>query len=389
MVDELKHLADAAAWEAELGTTRIVFGPNCLERLGELARSVGGSRALVVSDPGLRQAGHLERALRGLREASVEPFVYDGVEHNPTTRHVDEGLTVARDGSVDCIVGLGGGSAMDCAKGVNLLLTNGGKMEDYLGKNKAPKPMLPSLGVPTTAGTGSEMQSYALISRETTRVKMACGDDKAMFRAVILDPVLVASVPREVAATAGIDAVSHVVESYVTTRRNPISQMYSREAWRLVEGSFETVLARPEDLEAWGRMLLGASLAGAAIERSMLGAAHACANPLTARFGVPHGIAVGLMLPHVIRFNSAHVGELYEELRTSASPAGRVVLLEDRVSELRAAAGLPESLGEYGIARGVLSELAGDAAEQWTAGFNPRPVARPELLELYEAAYGR
>jgi len=265
---------------------------------------------------------------------------------------------------------------MDCAKGINFLLTNGGRMEDYRGSGKAFRPMLPSIGVPTTAGTGSEAQSYALISHPETHEKMACGDRKARFREVILDPRLAASAPRNVAATAGIDAVSHAVESHVTARGNAVSQMLSREAWRLLSASLETSLDSPEDLGSVGDTLLGAHLAGAAIEASMLGAAHACANPLTARFGVVHGVAVGLMLPHVVRFNGE---ERYRDLFVGP--------LASRIEELRAAAGLPERLRDCGVDAASLPLLAEEASHQWTASFNPRPVDAAALLSLYEAAF--
>jgi len=377
----------ATAWETEFGTYRLVFDRGALERLGELTRGVEGKRVLVVTDPGVREAGHLDRALASLRAARIDTAVYDGVESNPTTRHVEEGVSIAKEHGADCLVGLGGGSAMDCAKGVNFLLTGGGRMEDYWGSGKASRPMLPSIGVPTTAGTGSEAQSYALIGQEGSGRKMACGDPKAMFRSVILDPLLVASAPKDVAAASAIDAVSHAVESYVSTRHNPISQLYAREAWRTLERTLPSVLVGAGDPAPWGDMLLAAHLAGAAIERSMLGAAHACANPLTARFSVPHGIAVGLMLPHVIRFNASHAGTLYDELNRASNPAGPDALLEDRVIGLRRAAGLPGSLTDYSVPRSRLPELAAEAEAQWTAGFNPRPVTRKELLELYEAAY--
>ena len=380
-------IPQVAAWEAELGRYRMVFGAGTLERLGELAREIGATRVLLVTDPGIRGAGHVGRALEALREAGIEPFVYDGVEQNPTGRHVDEGVRAGREHGIDCIVGLGGGSSMDCAKGINFVLTNGGSIEDYRGSGKAERPMLPSLGVPTTAGTGSEAQSYALITQEGTGIKMACGDKKAGFLRVILDPALVSSVPPAIAGIAGIDAVSHAVESYVTTRRNPVSQLLAREAWRLLESGLPKVVAGRGEIESWSGMLLGAHLAGAAIEQSMLGAAHACANPLTARFPLPHGVAVGLMLPHVVRFNAAHVGTLYDELRLAADPTGAPALLEERICELRSLAGLPERLRDCDVPRPCLPELAAEAERQWTAGFNPRPVTRANLLELYEAAY--
>src|SRR5207249_10078818 len=186
---------------------------------------------------------------------------------------------------------VGGGSAMDCAKGINFLLTNGGRMADYQGFGKAKKPMLPSIGIPTTAGTGSEAQSFALIADEQTHMKMACGDRKAAFHIAILDPEVTVSQPAKVTAITGVDALSHAVESYVTTRRNPLSQLFAREAWRLLQANFEKVLRRPDNLEARSAMQLGAYLAGSAIETSMLGAAHALANPLTAHYGMTHGIA--------------------------------------------------------------------------------------------------
>ena len=187
---------------------------------------------------------------------------------------------------------------MDCAKGVNFLYSNGGKIEDYWGVGKAEKEMLPMIAVPTTAGTGSEMQSFALISDAVTHVKMACGDPKASFRVAILDPLLTLTQPTQVTALTGIDAISHAVETYVTKRRNPISLMFSRESFRLLAGNFQHVINDPEYVDARASMQLGAAYAGLAIENSMLGAAHALANPLTAEFGIPHGQAVGVMLPH-------------------------------------------------------------------------------------------
>jgi len=373
-------------------SSRVIFGENSLDQIGGLAKELSGRRVLLVTDSGILRAGHVERALHVLQKESLEVFIFSEVEENPTTKHVKNGFQFAKaDAPIDLIIGLGGGSAMDCAKGINFLLTNGGKMEDYWGADKATKPMLPSIGVPTTAGTGSEAQSFALISQEKTHIKMACGDKKARFHAVILDPALVKTAPQRVAAIAGIDAISHAVESYVCTRRNPISQMLAREAWRLLESSFEVILKEPENIAAQSQMLLGAHLAGAAIENSMLGAAHACANPLTASYGIAHGIAVGLMLPHVIRFNSQVVDELYADLLhgagISAEPSsGFGERLSERIVELKTAAGLPQRLRECNVEKHAVPELAKAAASQWTGKFNPCAVAEKELLELYEAA---
>jgi alcohol dehydrogenase len=376
----------AGAWQVQLGSARVLYGEGTVDLLGEVARDLRGSRALLVTDPGVRSAGHVARAEASLAAAGIRVSVFDGVEENPAERHVDAGVVAALEFGIDFLIGLGGGSAMDTAKGINFLLTNGGRMEDYWGSNRARRPMLPSIGIPTTAGTGSEMQSYALIAREGDHRKMACGDEKVRFRAVILDPGLTASCPRSVAAVSGLDAVSHAVESYVTTLRNPLSQMYARQAWTFLEGSLEAALETPADAAARGRVLLGAFLSGNAIESSMLGAAHACANPLTSRHEVPHGIAVLLLLPHVVRFNETVVGGLYEDLRAQIT-AGTRESLAARIEELREEAGLPTTIREFGVPRRELADLATEANDQWTARFNPRPVTATDLERLYESAY--
>jgi alcohol dehydrogenase len=370
--------------------TRVFFGAGAIACLGELARELGANRVLLVTDPGLEAAGHPQKAIASLVAAGLCVEVFDGVEENPTTRHVEVGTSIAQRFQPDCIVAVGGGSAMDCAKGINFLYTNGGRMQDYRGYGKAARPMLPSIGIPTTAGTGSEAQSYALIADPQTHMKMACGDRKAAFRIAILDPVVTITQPRHVTADTGLDAIAHAIESYVCTKRNPWSQLFSREAWRLLEHHFCRVLDSPEDLEARAAMQLGAHYAGQAIEMSMLGAAHALANPLTAHYGIVHGLAVSLMLPHVIRFNAPAVNNLYLELAQVArleyqdSPAEAVA---QRIESLRKYAGLPDSLRDLGVNRDILPVLAEEATQQWTGKFNPRPVTFEDFLALYQSAY--
>jgi alcohol dehydrogenase len=371
--------------------TRVLFGPGTLMRLGEMARELGASSVLLVTDPGLEAAGHPQRAQESLARAGLEVFVFDEVEENPTSNHVEIGVRFARPHNINLIVSVGGGSAMDCAKGINFILTNGGTMSDYKGFGKAKKPMLPSIGVPTTAGTGSEAQSYALIADETSHLKMACGDRKVAFATAILDPEVTVTQPIKVTALTGIDALSHAVESYVTTKRNPVSQMFAREAWKLLEVNLEKVLHNPTDLEARGAMQMGAFLAGTAIENSMLGVCHACANPLTAHYGLTHGLAIGVMLPHVIHFNACTVPHLYEDLIEEAGLQNGHVdhaaeTLATHLARLMKLAHLPTTLTACGVSRGILPLLAEEAAQQWTARFNPRPVTEKEILGIYEAA---
>jgi alcohol dehydrogenase len=367
--------------------TRVVFGEGAISRVGELARELNFRRTLLVADRGLVASGHVAEAVGPLRTAGVEVFEFHDFEANPDTRMIERGRAFAARLDVDSIIGLGGGSSLDCAKGVNFVLTNGGSMRDYRGYGKAKQSLLPMIGIPTTTGTGSEAQSYALVSDADTREKMACGTPSAAFRVALLDPALTVSQPRAITATAGFDALSHAVETYVTTGRNPVSEMFSREAWRLLEANYERTLASPGDVGARGAMLLGAHFAGAAIEQSMLGATHACANPLTRNYDTEHGAAVALMLPHVVRWNAEEVGARYRELWQAAHARGDAVDLAARLEELSAAGGLPRRLRDARVPDADLARLAGEAAEQWTGRFNPRAFDAAAALRLYERAY--
>jgi alcohol dehydrogenase len=260
-------------------------------------------------------------------------------------------------------------------------------MQDDWGYGTSHTAMLPMIGIPTTAGTGSEAQSYALISDPKTHIKMACGDPGAAFKLAILDPSLTVSQPAIVTATSGFDAISHAVETYVTTKRTPASEILSYEAWRLLDRNYHQVINYPNDIEARGAMQLGAYWAGLAIENSMLGAAHACANPLTANYGTEHGVAIGLMLPHVVRWNSSVVGERYGELLTHCCVGDKAEALAGRLEHFIQIGGLPRGLKAAGVDERDLPRLAEEAATQWTGKFNPRPFGAAQALELYRSAY--
>ena len=373
--------------------TRVVFGAGAIERLGELARELNFRRTLLVADHGLVASGHVDEAVGPLENAGVEVVRFHDFEVNPDSRMVENGTAFVAPLNIDSIIGLGGGSSLDCAKGINFLLTNGGRMSDYRGYGKATQPMLPMIAIPTTAGTGSEAQSYALISDADTHAKMACGDQKAAFRVALLDPALTVSQPRGITATSGFDAIAHAIETYVTTRRNPVSELFSREAWRLLEPNYELVLSQPDNLEARGAMQLGAYYAGVAIENSMLGATHACANPLTARYGTAHGAAIAMLLPSVVRWNEKVAFNDYFWLLSLSSIAGQTngvtatEALARRLEELAEAGGLRNTLRDSGVRESELLELASEAAEQWTGTFNPRPFNKQGAIEIYQCVY--
>lgn len=373
--------------------TRVVFGSGVIERLGELARELNFRRTLLVADHGLVASGHVDEAVGPLQNAGVEIVRFHDFEVNPDSKMVEHGTAFVAPLNIDSIIGLGGGSSLDCAKGINFLLTNGGRMSDYRGYGKATQPMLPMIAIPTTAGTGSEAQSYALISDAETHAKMACGDPKAAFRIALLDPALTVSQPRSITATSGFDAIAHAVETYVTTRRNPLSELFSREAWRLLEANYERVLGQPDNLEARGAMQLGAYYAGVAIENSMLGATHACANPLTARYGTAHGAAIAMLLPSVVRWNESVAANDYAKLLSWSSIGGKrsdetaTEALARRLEDLAEAGGLRTSLRASGVSESELTELASEAAEQWTGTFNPRPFDKQGAIEVYQCVY--
>jgi alcohol dehydrogenase len=370
--------------------TRVVFGPASITRAGQLARDLGFRRTLVVADPGIRAAGHTARLLDSLTAAGIETFPFEGFGINPDSAMVAAGAAFAGPLNIDSIVGLGGGSSLDCAKGINFVLRNGGSIADYRGYGKAATPLLPMIGIPTTAGTGSEAQSYAVIADAATHMKMACGDPSAAVRIAILDPDLTLSAPRHVTAMAGYDAIAHAVESAVSSKRTPLSDTFAHQAWRLLCECFERVLLYPTDAEARSAMLLGAHFAGMAIEQSMLGAAHACANPLTARYNIPHGLALALVLPHVVRWNGAAAKDRYAALlgapRRRARDEDPAETLARRLEDFAVAGHLAITLSDAGVDAAAIPDLAAEAAQQWTGSFNPRPFDAGGAEEIYRAA---
>jgi alcohol dehydrogenase len=371
--------------------TRFIFGKGSLDQLGDQASDLGFARTLLVGDPGIVACGLMARAISHLQARGIHVTPFDDFSANPDTAMVEAGRITAEASQVDSIIGLGGGSSMDCAKGVNFLLTNGGNIQDYWGFDKAKTPLLPMIAIPTTAGTGSESQCYALISDKDTNVKMACGAPSASFRLALLDPELTLSQPTDVTAATGYDAIAHAVETFVTKQRCSISQLFSREAWRLLINNYERVLTRPTDIESRSAMQLGACYAGVAIEKSMLGATHACANPLTARYGINHGTAISVLLPHVVRWNASTVSSDYLEMlalvgeSTKGDTPGS--LLASLLERLARAAKLPASLKDLRVPQEELGGLAEEAAAQWTGKFNPRSFNKDGAMEIYKCAF--
>ncbi|MCR9246907.1 MAG: iron-containing alcohol dehydrogenase [bacterium] len=371
--------------------TRIVSGPGSIQRLGGLAAELGARSALVVSDPGVTAVGHPRTAAEILANSNIVTRLFDAANENPDENDAETcRRAIAHD--TDLIVAVGGGSSIDVAKGAAFLHAGGGRMRDYRGRGTANGTLLPIIAIPTTAGTGSEVQSFALISHAETHQKMACGDRQAAPRIAILDAELTLSQPRFVAACTGLDTVAHAVESAVTRVRTSMSSMFAREAFALAAHNLPRVLATPDDLTARSAMLRASACAGVAIENSMLGAAHSMANPLTAHHGIVHGQAVGVTLPTVVEFNANDpaTAREYAELARAAGLVGldqgttaAVAALIGQLRELIACTGFEDALAE--IPTTAIDGLADEAAEQWTAQHNPRAVGPHEFRDLFGA----
>lgn len=370
--------------------TRVMFGRGTVQRVGQIAKGLKFTRALLVADRGVVGAGHAAAVTKALENEDIVVLPYHDFGENPDSDMIDAGRRFAEPLGLDAIVALGGGSSLDCAKGINFVLTNGGDIADYRGYGKTSTRLLPMIGIPTTAGTGSEAQSYAVISNASTHMKMACGDPSAAVRVAILDPELTLTAPHHVTAMAGFDAIAHAVETAVTTKRTALSDTFSHRAWQLLSEAFERVLLHPADLEARSAMQIGSHLAGMAIELSMLGAAHACANPLTARYKLSHGLALAILLPHVVRWNADVARERYAALigspRRRARDEDAAETLALRLEDLARAGGLALKLSDSGVDESAIPELSAQAAAQWTGTFNPRPFDAAGAADIYRAA---
>ena len=375
--------------------TRIVYGPGVVARIGELARELSPTRILLVTDPRIVACGHAARVEAALAAAGLEFTRFDQVDRDPTNADVETCLSAALQYQPDLIIGLGGGSSIDTAKGCSFLLTNGGTMEDYFGVGRAEQPLVPLIAIPTTSGTGTEVQSFALIERDSDRQKMACGAPGAAPRIALLDPELTLTLPREVTARTGLDTLTHAVESFVSKRGSALSALYAQEAFGLSNVHLPRVLADPLDLESRGALMLSSAFAGLAIENGMLGAAHSLANPLTAHYEITHGEAVGRMLPHVVHYNAEdpHTAKRYAHLARSAHlvppdlpPDQTISILVARLQKLLSDGGIDGGLTRHGVTTSALDALALEASNQWTAQFNPRPVTPTTLRHLYDQA---
>lgn len=374
------------------GPPHVVFGPGALARLGPLAAALAGPRVFLVSDPGVAAAGHTSRAAAALIAAGLHVTHFDATAENPTATDVSACAAALSAAAPHLVIALGGGSAIDTAKAAALTAATGRPLATHAGHHATDARVLPLLLVPTTAGTGSECQSAALIGDPATHRKLACLDPQLVARLTLLDPELTLTAPARVTAAAGLDTLTHAVEAAVTTARTPASSVYAREAFRLAIKALPAALTHPAALAPRCAMLWASALGGMAIEASMLGAAHASGNPLTRTRDVTHGFAVSAMLPEVVRFN-AHdpdSARIYADLACLVGLAApTAAALADHLDALVARAGAAAALAAGHPKSLDISSLADEAATQWTGTFNPRPVDAAAFAALYRATFAR
>ena len=374
---------------------RVVFTERSADKAVSLARELGCGRVLLVVDPGVQQAGLAGAFEQSFQGAGISLDLFNQVEPNPTTSNVEQGLAQARDFRPDMFLALGGGSAMDCAKAVDLLLSYGGDLEDYVGLVEKRGDLFPLVAIPTTAGTGSEVSPFLLISDPDQHAKLVIKAPSAIPRAALLDPNLSVTLPAQATLYSGLDALVHAIESYVARGSQPYSQALASRAVETILQNLPRVMESPGDLQARGRMLLASNLAGMAFCLSYLGLAHAAANALSKAYGLVHGLAVATMLPHVIRFNRQVAGREYRALARQVlgaqcpeDPDQASLQLASFLEEFMRSLGAPRNLAELGVERGRAEELAEEALGQASLKANPRQASRRELERLFLAACG-
>ncbi len=375
--------------------TRIQFGINSITGLGEQVKNCGGTKVFLAADPGLESAGVLEKIVGALTAAHLPYELYTAIVPEPGLELADRGASLAKAAGCDCVVGAGGGSAMDVAKAVSILLTNGGKAEDYLGLGRISKPGVPKIMIPTTAGTGAEVTFTAVFLNEKTRSKAGMNGDPLYPEAAILDPSLTVSLPPHVTAFTGIDALTHAIEAYVSIQAHTLSDLYAQKAIILIADNLAMAYARGDNMEARGAMLMGSLLAGRALATAGVGLVHAMAYPMGGMFNTPHGLANAVLLPYVMAYNLIGSPQKYAQIANALGcrieglnvrEAGEMAVEALRI--LNDEIGIPRTLAELDIPFDripVMAEIALTVTRP--VANNPRKPMVDDVISIYENAF--
>jgi len=378
-------------------TPSIVFEAGSARRLGAIAGKRLGERVLVVTDPGLRRLGLCDSAIASLRESGAEVTVFDEVEADPSRATLMKAVEVGQAARVTGVAGFGGGSSLDVAKLVALLLGSGEDLDGAWGVAQAKGPRLPLVLVPTTAGTGSEVTPVSIITVGEEE-KRGVSSPVILPDIAILDAELTLGLPPAITAATGVDAMVHAIEAYASknANNNPLSRMLARQALQLLGANIETAVFDGGNVAARGAMLLGSMLAGQAFANSPVAAVHALAYPIGGTFHVPHGLSNALVLPHVLRYNAPDAAHLYAEIAADAFPhlaaeegtQGRCAAFIEELAALSKKLGMQTRLREVGIGEEHLAKMAADSMKQQRLLVNnPREVQEADALAIYRAAW--
>ncbi len=370
-----------------------LMGAGCLKDAADSIQSQGFKKGLIVTDKILNQIGVVEQVQELLNERNVPTVVFDGTQPNPTISNVNDGLKLLKDNECDFVVSLGGGSPHDCAKGIALVASNGGKIGDYEGVDQSPKPMLPLIAINTTAGTASEMTRFCIITDEERHIKMAIVDKHTTPLISVNDPELMLAKPASLTAATGMDALTHAVEAYVSVAATPITDAVAIKAIELIQAHLRTAVKNGESLEAREQMAYAQFMAGMAFNNASLGYVHAMAHQLGGFYDLPHGVCNAILLPHVQRYNAQVCPERLADVAKAmgvniegmSAEQGAAAAI-DAIVQLAKDVGIPAGIKELGAKLEDIPTLADNALKDACGFTNPKQATHEEISAIFEAA---
>ena len=374
--------------------TRIVCGPGCAKNAGKEIKSAKAHKPLLVTDPGIIRAGLLTGVVEGLKEEGINFALFQDVEPNPSVSVVEKGFNSFQNEKCDSLVVLGGGSSIDTAKAIGILKYNGGKIMDYEGVGKVKKRIPWVAAIPTTYGSGSEVTSFAVIIDRTRNFKAAIGSPLITPDLALVDPELMVALPYQIAASVGLDALCHAVESYCSKKATPFSEMLALRAIRLISENIRRAVESDSDTVATFNMAISSTMAGMAFSLSRLGLVHAMSHPLSAFYNIPHGVANALLLPYVMEYNAEAAPEKYAEIAATMgievkkmSTRQASAKAVERVTFLRDSFGIPAKLSSLGTRKQDIPQMAQDTMKSGNVKVNPRETNVNDIIRLYEQAF--
>jgi alcohol dehydrogenase class IV len=379
---------------AKFHTSEVLFGPGALAELGHCALRLGARRPFLVTDPGVSEAGWAKEATGYLRLAGIQPAVWDDVTPNPKDFEVKAAYDRYVEAGSDVIIAVGGGSCIDAAKGVAILSGNGGQILDYAGIDRVPNPIPPMVMVPSTGGTGADVTQVAVITDTDNLVKVAILSRTLVPEISVTDPRLLITMPDELAAATGLDALTHAIESFVSRAHNVLTDIHALHAVRLIAGgALLRSIEQPKRAEPRLAMAQASLEAGMAFSNTILGAAHAMSHQVGGLLDAPHGVLNGVLLPHVIRFNAEADPTRFVPLaaaaglRTESVPADEVALeFAEWTRRLADSVGVPKGLSALGVTKQHVSRLAHTTLKDANMTTNPRDATAVDIEALFYAA---